>query len=142
MIALKELICAAAGVAGAAIASLFGGWTASLTTLVIFMAVDYATGLICAGVFHKSRKSPNGALESKACFKGLMRKGVILLIVLVAYRVDLTIGSNYIRDAVCIAFMASEGISIIENAGLMGVPVPKTLTNAIDVLTKRGDKEE
>lgn len=137
---MKEMICLASGIVGAAIASLFGGWTASLTTLVIFMAIDYATGLICAGVFHKSQKSPNGALESKACFKGLMRKGVILLIVLVAYRVDLMIGASYIRDAVCIAFVASEGISIIENAGLMGVPVPKVLTNAMDALTKK-DKD-
>lgn len=126
------------GVIGAAITSLFGGWDAGLITLLIFMAVDYITGLLCAGVFHKSQKSDSGALESKACFKGLVRKCVILLIVLVAYRFDLIIGTNYIRDAVCIAFVVYEAISIVENAGLMGVPVPKALLNAIEVLKKKG----
>ena len=139
---MKEMICAAAGVIGSAIASLFGGWTAGLTTLVIFMAVDYITGLICAGVFHKSQKSDTGALESNACFKGLIRKGVVLLVVLVAHRLDLLIGASYIRDAVCIAFSANELISIVENAGLMGVPVPRVLTKAIDVLKKKSDEEE
>ncbi len=133
---MKETICAAAGIAGATIASLFGGWDSGLTTLVIFMAVDYITGLICAGVFHKSRKSDTGALESNACFKGLIRKGVTLLIVLVANRLDVAIGTSYIRDAVCIAFSANELISIVENVGLMGVPVPEVITQAIDVLKK------
>lgn len=135
---MKEFICMISGVIGAAITSLFGGWDAGLITLLIFMAVDYITGLLCAGVFHKSQKSDSGALESKACFKGLVRKCVILLIVLVAYRFDLIIGTNYIRDAVCIAFVVNEAISIVENAGLMGVPVPKALLNAIEVLKKKG----
>lgn len=135
---MKEFICMIFGVIGAAITSLFGGWDAGLITLLIFMAVDYITGLLCAGVFHKSQKSDSGALESKACFKGLVRKCVILLIVLVAYRFDLIIGTNYIRDAVCIAFVVYEAISIVENAGLMGVPVPKALLNAIEVLKKKG----
>lgn len=140
---MKEMICAAFGVIGAAIASLFGGWTASLTTLVIFMAIDYATGLICAGVFHKSRKSETGALESQACLKGLVRKGMILLLVLVAHQLDVIIGTTYVKDAVCIAFISSEAISITENAGLMGVPMPSAITKALDILQKgKNTKEE
>ena len=121
---MKEWICTAIGVAGSFIASLFGGWDAALATLVIFMAIDYVTGLIVAGVFHNSGKTENGALESRAGWKGLCRKGVSLLVVLVACRLDLITGTNFIRDAVVIAFVANETISIVENAGLMGINIP------------------
>lgn len=134
----KNILISIIGVIGSAIASAFGGWTTGLTTLVIFMAIDYVTGLIVAGVFHKSTKTETGTLESRAGFKGLCRKGAMLLIVLVACRLDLTLSTTYIKDAVIIAFMANEAISIIENAGLMGVPMNDTLKNAIDVLQKKG----
>lgn len=134
----KNILISIIGVIGSAIASAFGGWTTGLTTLVIFMAIDYITGLIVAGVFHKSTKTETGTLESRAGFKGLCRKGAMLLVVLVAHRLDLSVGTAYIKDAVIIAFMANEAISIIENAGLMGVPMNDTLKNAIDVLQKKG----
>ena len=121
---MKDGICTAIGIVGSTIASFFGGFDAALITLLIFMGVDYATGLIVAGVFHKSEKTENGALESRAGWKGLCRKGVSLLVVLVACRLDMIMGSNFIRDATVIAFIANETISIIENAGLMGVPIP------------------
>lgn len=133
----KNILISIIGVIGSAIASAFGGWTTGLTTLVIFMAIDYITGLIVAGVFHKSTKTETGTLESRAGFKGLCRKGAMLLVVLVGYRLDLAVGTAYIKDAVIIAFMANEAISIIENAGLMGVPMNDTLKNAIDVLQKK-----
>ena len=133
----KNILISIIGVIGSAIASAFGGWSTGLTTLVIFMAIDYLTGLIVAGVFHKSTKTETGTLESRAGFKGLCRKGAMLLVVLVAHRLDLAVGTAYIKDAVIIAFMANEAISIIENAGLMGVPMNDTLKNAIDVLQKK-----
>lgn len=136
---MKEIICTAFGVIGSFIASLFGGWSTGMITLIIFMCVDYITGLICAGVFKKSAKSKTGGLESRAGWKGLCRKGVTLLIVLVAYRLDLLIGTNYIRDAVIIAFCANELISIVENCGLMGLPMPQVITRAIDLLKKKED---
>ena len=129
------------GVIGSGIASLFGGWNAALVTLVIFMGIDYATGLIVAGVFHTSEKTENGTLESRAGWKGLCRKGVTLLVVLVACRLDLVIGSNFIQDAVVIAFIANETISIIENAGLMGIPVPAVITKAIEVLKNKAESK-
>ena len=135
----KAFLTGIVGTVGSVIASFFGGWTASLTTLLIFMAIDYFTGLICAGVFHKSQKTQSGALESKASFKGLCRKGLILLIVLMCHRLDLIYGGCYIRDGACIAFIFNESISIIENAGLMGVPVPKVVINAIEALKKKGE---
>ena len=125
------------GTVGSIVASFFGGWTASLSTLLIFMLIDYVTGLIVAGVFHKSKKTDSGALESRAGFKGLCKKCMVLLLVLVGHRLDIAIGTTYIRDAVCIAFVANETISIIENAGLMGIKIPVTLENAIDVLKKK-----
>lgn len=137
---MKGTVCAAAGLIGAAVTGLFGGWDAGLTTLCILMGIDYLSGLICAGVFHVSPKSDTGALKSDVCFRGLVRKGVVLLLVLVAHRLDLAAGMSYLRDGVCIAFTVSEAISIVENAGLMGVPVPPVLLNGIDALRKRRDE--
>ena len=129
------------GAIGGAIAAGFGGWTEALTTLVIVMGVDYLTGIIVAGVFHRSRKSKTGALNSDAGFKGLCKKGVMLLIVLVAARLDLVMGNNFIKDSCVIAFITNEVVSITENAGLMGVPIPKVVIKAIDVLKSKEDGE-
>lgn len=129
---MKDTFCMAVGALGAAIASLYGGWDAALQTLILFMAVDYVTGLIVAGVFHASPKSRTGALESRAGWKGLIRKGETLLIVLVACR----------RDAVVIGFICNETISIVENAGLMGLPIPAALTKAVDILKQRSEEQK
>ena len=142
LIDMKNTICTVLGVAGSCLASLFGGWTASLTTLLIFMGIDYVSGLVVAGVFHNSPKTETGALESRAGWKGLIRKFMILLFVLIGYRLDVAMGLAYIKDAVCIAFMANELLSIVENAGLMGLPIPAVVTNAIDILKKKGDHNE
>lgn len=139
---MKEGIFTGIGVVGGFIASLFGGWDAALVTLIIFMGVDYLTGLIVAGVFHNSEKTETGTLESRAGWKGLCRKGVSLLMVLVACRLDLVIGSNFIRDSVVIAFIANETLSIVENAGLMGIPIPAVIARAIDVLKKKAESED
>lgn len=139
---VKEQLCAATGVVGGFIAALLGGWDTGLQTLVLFMSMDYLTGLIVAGIFHKSTKTENGALESRAGFKGLCRKAVILLIVLMAYRFDMLIHVNYIRDAVIIAFISNEAISIVENAGLMGIPMPKQIKKAIEILTKKSEEDD
>lgn len=135
-------LCTYVGVIGGAIAGLFGGWDTALQTLIIFMSIDYITGLIVAGVFHTSPKTKTGTLESRAGWKGLCRKGVSLLVVLVACRLDAIIGSSFIRDATVIAFACNETISIIENAGLMGVPIPAALTKAVDVLRQRAEEEQ
>lgn len=139
---MKARILSFIGVSGSFIASLFGGFDAALATLLIFMGIDYITGLIVAGVFHTSKKTANGTLESRAGWEGLCRKGVTLLVVLVACRLDLMIGANFIRDAVVIAFVANETISIIENAGLMGIPIPVVITRAIEVLKNKSETEE
>lgn len=137
-----NLISGFVGVAGSFIASLFGGWDSALATLIIFMAIDFVTGLVVGGVFHNSTKTDTGALESKASFKGLCRKCMVLLFVLIGARLDLAIGVDYIRNAICIAFMVNELISIVENAGLMGLPIPSVITNAIDVLKAKVEGED
>ena len=128
------------GIVGATVTTLFGGWSAGLTTLIFFMAIDYVSGLLVAGVFKTSPKSETGALSSKVGYRGLCKKGMILLFVLIAYRLDLLIGTDYIRDAAIIGFCVNELISIVENAGLMGIPLPPILIKAIDVLVNREDK--
>ena len=138
---LKNWVCAAIGILGAAISKAFGGWDSALTTLVIFMGIDYVTGLVVAGVFHNSKKSDSGGLESGYCLRGLLRKGVMLLVVLVAWRLDLLVGTTYMRDAAVIAFCSNELLSVVENAGLMGVPMPKNIVDAIDILKKGVDGE-
>ena len=136
---IKIFILSGMACVGAAIASLVGGWNGAMTTLVILMFIDYVTGIIVAGVFHASPKSSGGALSSAVGFKGICRKFVILLIVVVACRVDLLLDTNIIRDATCIGFCANELVSITENAGLMGIPLPRKLVEAIEVL--RGDND-
>lgn len=129
----------AIGVFGGIISTTFGGWSAGLTTLLIFMAIDYISGLVVAGVFKNSNKSESGALESRAGWKGLTRKCMTLLFVLIAHRLDLMIGTSYIRDMVAISFCVNELISITENAGLMGIPLPPIMAKAIDILTDKID---
>lgn len=129
------------GTVGGIIASLLGGWDAVLKTLVLFMFVDYMLGLLVAGVFKKSDKTDDGGLESRAGWKGLCRKGVSLTVVLVAAQLDglLGVDTNYIRNTVVIAFAANEALSILENAGLIGVPIPAIIQDAISVLKKEAE---
>lgn len=138
----KVSFCTALGIAGSFISRLFGGWTEDMVTLVIFMAVDFLMGLIVAGVFHNSDKSQSGALNSRAGWMGLCKKGMILIFVLVAHRLDILLGADYIRTATIIGFIANETISIVENAGLMGVPLPEAITRAIEILKHKSEGDE
>lgn len=140
--AIKNAVFACIGAIGSCLAYLFGGWDSALTTLLIFMAVDFVTGLIVAGVFHKSPKTEKGALESRAGFKGLCRKFLILAFVMIANRLDIVLGFDYVRTFVCISFMCNELLSIVENAGLMGVPIPAIITNCIEILKSKADEND
>ena len=123
---MKYRIITLISLAGSTLAVCFGGWDKFLQT----------GGILLPAVFGKSPKSENGALESRAGWKGLCRKGMTLLYVLIAARLDALMGTEYLRDAVCIGFIANEGLSIIENAGLMGLPLPESICQAIDVLKR------
>lgn len=123
------------------IAEAFGGWNDAMTTLIICMLIDYVTGLMVAGLFKKSSKTADGGLESRAGWKGLARKFSTLLLVLIAVRIDMLLGTTYICNAVVFSFMANELLSIVENVGLMGVPLPKVITEAITLLNKKGNND-
>ena len=101
-----------------------------MTTLLLFMVADYLTGLIVAGVFKNSPKTPTGALQSKAGLIGLIKKGMIMLVLLIACRLDMLLNTTIIRDGTCISFILNELISITENAGLMGVPILAHMSGA------------
>ena len=130
-----------AAVIGAWISELFGGWDTAIVTLILFMALDYISGLVVAGVFHRSDKeqaSP-GKLDSTACWQGLLKKGMTIVVVLVAAQLDSVLGTSFVREAAShrtISLMRL--ISIIENAGRMGLPVPDALMKAIEQLQGKG----
>ena len=138
---MKNVVVSAIGTVGSCIAAALGGWDSAVIALISFMAIDYITGIVVALVFHKSNKSASGGLESRAGMKGLCKKCMVLLLVVVANLLDQQIGATYIRDGVCIAFMVNELISIVENASLMGLPIPKVLTDAMDVLHAKQNQE-
>ena len=134
---MKDFLIAGTGAIGAVVAAALGGWDLALQTLVGFMAVDYMTGLMAAAIFKTSRKTQNGALDSVAGLKGLAKKGMMLAIVYIGFRLDSFIGADVVRYGVIVAFMTNELISIVENAGLMGIPLPPVVLKAIETLNKK-----
>ena len=134
---MKQSICTAAGIAGSVIAAIFGGWDTALMALVVCMGVDYISGSIVALVFHKSNKSETGSYNSAYGLKGLCKKCLMLLFVLVAVQMDRLLGADYVRDAVCIGFCSNEVLSIVENLGLAGIPMPQTIVKSLEQLQKK-----
>lgn len=134
---MKQGVCTALALAGSALAAAFGGWDAALAALLVCISVDYVSGSVVALVFHKSSKSKTGAYNSAYGLKGLCKKGLMLLFVLVAVQVDALMGADYVRDAVCIGFCTNEVLSITENLGLAGVPMPQAVVNALEQLQKK-----
>lgn len=130
------IISTISGVAAGIVSALTGGWNLALETLGIIMLLDYVTGLIVAGVFHKSPKSAGGALESKAAFKGLCKKALIVVLVVAFHQADRLTGKSFFRDGACWAFFIAELISVIENVGLI-YPLPPFITKALDWFQKK-----
>ena len=137
---IKNCVLAALAAVGSVVAHELGGWDAAMQVLVALMAADYITGLLVAAVWQRSNKSATGALDSKAGFKGLLKKGVVLLLVWLGVLLDNAMGAAYIRMAVILFFIGNEGISLLENVGLMGVPYPAFLRRALEALKEQGDR--
>ena len=117
-----------------------GGWDNSLQTLIAFMAIDYILGILIALVWHKSQKSEDGRFESHASLKGLIRKFSVLIIVFIAVKLDLLLhDSSYVRTAVIMFFIANEGFSIVENLGIIGVPMPEAVKNAFAAIKRQSE---
>lgn len=137
---MKEKLCAGIGLVGSLLASAFGGWDGALTALVVCMGVDYLSGSVVALVFHASPKSPTGSYNSAYGLKGLCKKGLMLLFVLVAVQLDELLGVDYVRSGVCIGFCANEVLSITENLGHAGIPMPQAVKKALEQLQEPEDK--
>ena len=103
-----------AGIVGGFITTLLGGWDSALVTLIVFMGVDFFTGVVTA-TMGRSKHTDSGGLSSKAGWIGLAKKVCTLLLIAVAVRMDILLGTTYIRDAVCISFCLNELLSIVEN---------------------------
>lgn len=136
-----DKILKALAAAGGAIAGLFGGFDTVLLVLVGFLVVDYLTGWVVA-LMGKSHKSESGYLDSKVGFIGIARKGLILLVVLVAALLDQAIGADaaVFRDMVIWFYLANEGLSILENLSLAGVPFPAKMKAALEQLKEKHDE--
>jgi len=121
----------------------FGGWSPILTALVAFLTMDYFTGLIVAWR-GKSPKTENGGLSSKAAFDGLVKKMFIIMVVFMSTVLDKALGTDkaMFQSAVICYYIASEGLSLIENLALMDVPIPDVLKKALEIFRKKGDGPE
>jgi toxin secretion/phage lysis holin len=121
---------------GAVTSFLFGEWSPLLGILVALVFIDYASGVGAAGI--------EGKLNSSVGMKGIARKVAIFLIVAVAHMLDVSLGyeGNILRDATIFFYLANEVLSILENAGRIGLPIPSILRKAIDVLNEKSEKRE
>lgn len=124
---------------GGAVAGALGGWDALLRVLVWMMAADYLSGVIVA-LMGRSRKTEYGGLSSKVGAAGILRKGLMLMVVLAAALLDSAMGdaNAMCRDAACWFYIANEGLSLLENLGLMGVPFPEKLKLLLGQQIKKG----
>ena len=143
---MKKILELLAAVGGA-IASFFVNMPPLVWILIAVMTIDYVTGLIC-GAMGKSQKTETGYLASHAAFLGLLKKALILLVVLLAALLDQAVSNGAgiqfeaVMGATCLWFIASEGLSILENVASIGVPVPKILLKLLEVMRSKGDVQE
>lgn len=142
---MENIYKAVAAGAGAVI-SFFTGLPVIMWVLVGMMSLDYVTGII-TGALGVSNKTEGGKLSSRAAFEGLVKKGVVLLVVLLAVLIDLAVANsagvtfNAVTGATCLWFIASEGVSVLENAAELGVPIPGILRKALEIL-KTGSEDD
>ena len=142
---IKNTALAVLSAVGSVIASALGGWDAALGVLLGMMAADYLSGLALAIAFRASPKTEGGAFSSAVSFRGLMRKLSVLVVVWVGVMLDRVLAADYVRTAVILFFTANEGLSVLENTALMGVPYPAFVKSALEALRQRageGEKEE
>lgn len=129
---MKELFCSILAGIGTGLVYLWGGFDVAIQCLLIAIVLDYISGMIKAFVLKQ--------LSSSVGFKGILKKVGILVIVTLAVLIDRVTGeSGAIRTLVIYYFVANEGLSIIENLGLAGLPIPKSIKEALKALKKQGD---
>lgn len=148
---IKTLLYIVTGFISGGISYIFGSWTYSLFVLIAFIVIDFLLGWIVAGVFKNSPNTASGGLCSSACLKGSVKKVMSLVLVAIANMLGQLFSSNGIplgdslREITIWCLILTEGLSIFENLGLMGIDLPEPLTKALDVLqnklTEKGDNQ-
>lgn len=138
----KHVVTFLTGFLSTFVINFLGGWDFALQTLVMFIVIDYVTGMYVAGILHKSPKTTSGGLSSKTGFHGIVKKIMLLIFVAIMYQLDLFFNIDYLRNGTIVAYCVNELISIIENAGLMGVYVPDIVKRGIDLLNREVDDNE
>ena len=144
---MKQKIWEGIAAVGGFIASFFTSLPPIVWVLVIVMGLDYLTGILC-GIRGKSPKTETGGVSSQTAFAGLLKKAVIIVVVILAYVLDwlVTQGAGVefsaVSGATCLWFIASEGISILENAATLGVKIPGVLLQALEIVRSKGGDDK
>ena len=138
---VKQVISLVIGALTTGILKVIGEPTQDLKILLLLMVIDLIVGFTVSAVWHKSSKTKSGKVSSKVMFKGIVKKILTLVLVVVAYQIDILLGYDVIRHIAIIAFIVQEIISIIENIAITGIKAPDTITKALDVL-ERSVKDE
>lgn len=130
---LEATIGGITGMLGVLVTILYGEWTHALNALLIAMAIDYLTGVLAAAISTKKK------IDYKIGAKGIAKKTTILLIVAVGHLADEVLGTDVVMMAITYAYLANEGLSIIENAEVAGVPVPNVVKMAYQTIGEKGN---
>ncbi len=138
---IKNIVLASLAGMASAFSEALGGWDSFLKALIMFMIADYITGMVVALVFHKSQKTKNGGASSSVGYKGIVKKMCILILIALSVRVDEISGTHYVRGATIFFFLGNEGLSVIENLALMGVPYPEFVKKALEAVKEKGDNQ-
>ena len=136
---MKNTVLIVLSVCGSGIAWALGGWDSAMQALILFLVIDWISGLMVAGVFRRSGKSESGALDSQAGYKGIMKKVGILFAVLIGVQLDRVLNIDLARNAIVIFFIGNEGLSIVENLGLMGIPFPDKIKQMLEQLKSKDE---
>lgn len=140
VIKIKNVISLGLGIVGTGIIKLIGKPTDDLKTLIILMCIDLIVGFIVSLVWHKSSKTKSGKLSSRAMFKGIAKKFLTLIIVVVAYQLDNMLDTSIIRHIAIISLSIEEILSIIENIAITGINIPSIIKKALDVIESEVNK--
>lgn len=134
---MKRAIVGGIGFAGIFAYRIFGGWDILLQSLLCLMTADFVTGMIVAGVFKNSPKTENHKAASNEFCRGIAKKLGMLIMVAMCYQLDLVLGIDYLRSGCIYSLLANEALSNLENIALMGIPIPKKLRDALEVLDRK-----
>lgn len=135
-IKLKTIVSTVTGTIGSLLINLIGKPTDDLIILIVLMIIDLIVGFLISAIWQKSSKTDSGKLSSSVMFKGIIKKFFTLVIVVIAYQLDILLAMNVIRHIVIIAFIVEEVLSITENIAITGIKIPIVITKALDVLEK------